>query len=77
MKSNYKGSIDLNTLIESSSIKQIDDNVNVDGQVKFTDCAASPENFLEYPIYPFGLTLKETIKSKSEYDFELSGGSVM
>ena len=77
MKANYKGIYDLSRFVEDSVIAIIDRIVNVDGQVKFIDCAASPENFLLYPIYPFGALFIEFIATVSDYDVELPGGSVM
>ena len=77
MQSNYKGSVDLSTIITDNSIADIDTNVNIDGQVKFFDSVVHPEEFLTYPFYPFNLALIEFLTSVSDYRVELSGGSVM
>ena len=77
MQSNYKGSVDLSTIITDASIADIDTNVNIDGQVKFFDSIVHPEDFLTYPYYPFNTTAIEFIRSVSEYRIELPGGSVM
>ena len=56
MISSYEGSLDLGTFVTSASIALINRIKNKEGQVYIIDSAASPENFLLYPIDPYGIT---------------------
>ena len=73
----YKGTVDLSTFIADDSIVLIDRIVNKEGQVYVIDSATSVEDFLFYPFYPYGITFIELIRTVSDYDVELPGGSVM